>query len=55
MKKPQNYDNVKVGGYIPPMVGGHHIIIKQVTETQSKAGKDMIVVLFDFDKNDERI
>lgn len=52
MKKPQNYDNVKVGGYIPPMVGGHHIIIKQVTETQSKAGKDMIVVLFDFDKND---
>ena len=32
--------------------GGHHLIIKQVNETESKNGKPMIVVLFDFAQND---
>jgi len=53
MKKPNGYDEVKVGGaYIPPQVGGHKMVIKQVNETTSKAGREMLVVLFDFDKND---
>lgn len=53
MQKPQSYDEVKVGGnYTPPQVGGHKMVIKQVVETKSKTDKNMLVVLFDFDKND---
>lgn len=54
MQKPNNYDEVKASGsYTPPAVGGHKMIIKQVVETKTKeTNKDMIVVLFDFDKND---
>lgn len=53
MQKPNGYDEVKVGGgYVPPMVGGHKIVIKNVEETQSKNGRDMIKVYFDFDKTD---
>ena len=52
MQKPNSYDDVKVGGYVPPMVGGHKMIVKQVTETKSKAGNDMLVVLFDFANDD---
>ncbi len=52
MQKPNNYENVKAGGYTPPALGGHHIIIKKVVEGQSKKGKPMITVLFDFADND---
>jgi len=54
MNKPNNYEATKVGGnYIPPQVGGHHMVIKQVAETKTKdTNKDMIVVCYDFDKND---
>lgn len=53
MQKPSNYDEVQVNkGYTPPQVGGHYLTIKQVVETKNKNNKDMIVVLFDFDKND---
>ena len=53
MKRPDGYDDVKVGGeYTPPALGGHNIVIKQVVETKSKAGRDMIVVCFDFAKDD---
>lgn len=54
MKKPNGFDEVQVGGnYIPPQVGGHKMVIKQVKETKSKnTNKDMIVVLFDFAKDD---
>lgn len=53
MQKPKNYDETQVGGsYEQPALGGHKMIIKQVSETKSKAGNDMIVVLYDFDKND---
>lgn len=52
MQKPNSYDEVKVGNYTPPMVGGHKMIVKQVNETKSKNGKDMLVVLFDFAPND---
>ena len=53
MNKPSGYDEVQVGGdFTPVMDGGHHMIIKGVREEKSKSGKDMIVVAFDFAKND---
>lgn len=53
MKKPNGYDEAREAGeYTPVELGGHYAVVKQVTETQSRSGKDMIVVLFDFDKND---
>ena len=53
MNKPQNYDNVQVGGdFTPAELGGHTMIIKGVREETSKTGKEMIVVAFDFDKKD---
>lgn len=53
MQKPNNYDETQVGEQREqPALGGHKMVIKQVVETKSKAGRDMIVVLFDFDKSD---
>lgn len=55
MLKPNDYDEVQVGGdFTPPELGGHHMIIKGVREEKSKSGKDMIVVAFDFAKNDKQ-
>ena len=55
MKKPEGYDDVQASGEFTPVeLGGHHAIIKQVTERQSEKGKDMIVVVFDFAKNDKQ-
>lgn len=55
MQKPNNYDNTPAGGnYEAPELGGHHMIIKQVNETQTKAGKPMVVILVDFAKNDKQ-
>lgn len=49
MQKPTGYDEARESGeFTPVAVGGHYAVIKQVTETQSSTGKDMIVVLFDF-------
>lgn len=53
MQKPNNYDNTQVqGGFTPVQLGGHKLVIKQVTEMTSKTGKPMIVVLFDFAPDD---
>lgn len=53
MQQPNNYENVQASGeYTPVELGGHYLIIKQVSETKSKTGQDMIVVLFDFDQTD---
>ena len=53
MQKPNNYDETQAGGdFTPVELGGHKLIIKQVNETKSKSGKDMIVVLFDFATDD---
>lgn len=53
MQKPNNYDETQAGGdFTPVELGGHYLVIKQVTETKSKAEKDMIVVLFDFAPDD---
>lgn len=55
MQKPQGYDEVQVGGDFTPIeLGGHHLIIKGVKEQESKSGKQMIVVAFDFAKNDKQ-
>lgn len=54
MNKPNNYDNVQIGTYTPISLGGHKLVIKQVTETKSKAGRAMIVVLFDTAKDDSQ-
>lgn len=49
MQKPNGYDEARESGSFTPVeVGGHYAVVKQVTETQSSTGKDMIVVLFDF-------
>ena len=51
MQKPKSYEETKASGdFTPVELGGHHLIIKQVSETTTKTtGKPMIVVLFDFD------
>ena len=55
MQKPTGYDEAKASGSFEPVeLGGHYMVIKQVKEAKSKTGKDMIVVCFDFDKNDIR-
>ena len=55
MQKPNNYENTKAGGDFTPIeLGGHHIIIKNVEETTSKAGKPMLKISFDFAKNDRQ-
>lgn len=55
MQKPNGYDEVQAGGdFIPVELGGHHIVIKGVKEQESKSGKPMIVVAFDFAKNDKQ-
>ena len=55
MQKPRNYEDTQAQGEFTPVeLGGHQMVIKQVTETKSKTGKDMIVVLFDFDQSDKQ-
>lgn len=55
MQKPSGYDEAQASGeFIPIELGGHYATIKQVTETQSKGGRDMIVVLYDFVKPDKQ-
>ena len=55
MNKPNGYDEVQVGGdFTPVELGGHHMIIKGVREEKSKSGNDMVVIAFDFAKNDKQ-
>ena len=54
MVKPTGYDEVSVDDFTPAELGGHHIIIKGVREEKSSTGKDMLVVAFDFAKNDKQ-
>lgn len=55
MQKPNGYDEVQIGGdFTPVELGGHHLIIKGVKEQNSKSGLPMIVVAFDFAKNDKQ-
>ncbi len=55
MQKPNDYDDIKVGGDFTPIeLGGHHLIIKAVREQDSKKGDPMLVVAFDCAKNDSQ-
>ena len=56
MQKPNGYDEATTMGNQKEAInlGGHHLIIKQVTETVSSTNKPMIVVLFDFDQTDKQ-
>ena len=55
MQKPSDYDEVQVmGDFTPIELGGHHLIIKGVKEQQSKKGDPMLVIAFDFAKNDRQ-
>lgn len=55
MNKPTGYDETQaMGDYTPAEIGGHTAVIKGVKETQSKTGKPMVVVCFDFDDKDKQ-
>lgn len=55
MKRPNGYEEARVQGeFVPVELGGHKMVIKQVSERQNKNGVDMIVVLFDFAPDDEQ-
>ncbi len=55
MQKPSGYDEAKASGeFIQADLGGHYCEIIQVSETKTKTGKDQIVVLFDFCKQDKQ-
>ena len=55
MNKPNSYEETQAqGDFTPVELGGHKLIIKQVSETKSKSQKDMIVLLFDFAPDDKQ-
>lgn len=54
MLKPNNFENVQTGDFIPVEVGGHRMVIKAIEETTSKAGKPMVIVFFDFAPEDKQ-
>ena len=55
MQKPSNYNETQAQGeWIPVELGGHRMVVKQVSEKKSQSGKDMIVVLFDFAPDDKQ-
>lgn len=55
MQKPNNFDSTQTSNdFTPVRLGGHHLVIKQVEEQKTKAGKDMIVVLFDMAPGDDQ-
>ena len=55
MQKPNNYEETQAQGeWTPVELGGHKMVIKQVSEKQSQNGKPMIVVLFDFAPDDKQ-
>lgn len=55
MNMPQGYEQAQVQGERElPELGGHHMIIKNVKVSETKTGKKMIVVSFDFASNDRQ-
>ena len=51
MQKPNNFETTQAQGEFTPVeLGGHYLVIKEVSEMKSKNGKDMIKVSFDFCK-----
>jgi hypothetical protein len=55
MQKPTGYDEAKASGdFTPVELGGHYAVIKQVSETTSGSGVQMVVVVLDFAGNDKQ-
>lgn len=55
MKKPNGYDECNISNNnTKPTAGGHKAIILNLEECESKNGKPMVKVCFDFDKDDEQ-
>lgn len=55
MQKPNNYDTTQAAGEFEPIkLGGHKMVIKQVSEKESQGGLDMLIILFDFAEGDEQ-
>lgn len=55
MQKPNSYDTTQAAGEFEPItLGGHKMVIKQVSEKKSQGGLDMLVILFDFADGDEQ-
>lgn len=55
MQKPRNYETTQASGeYMPVELGGHDMVIKLVEEMKSRTGKDMIVVYFEFSRDDKQ-
>ena len=52
MNKPINYESVSTGDFTPVTPGGHHLVIKQVKESKTRTGKDMLIVCVDMATND---
>ena len=49
MNKPTAYDTTQAAGEFEPIaLGGHKMVIKQVSEKKTQGGLDMLVILFDF-------
>lgn len=48
MQKPNNYETTSDGSFTPVDLGGHYMTIKKLEETESKSGKPMIRLAFDF-------
>lgn len=54
MQKPGNYENTSDGSFTPIELGGHYMIIRKLEEMQSRSGKTMIKVMFDFAEPDKQ-
>ncbi len=55
MNMPKNYDKTPIQGErIEVQEGGHQLIIYQVVETETKKGRPMIVVQYDFAQGDKQ-
>lgn len=55
MQKPNGYDKTQARGeFVPVELGGHKLVIKQVEEMQSKNGKPMVKISFDFAPDDKQ-
>lgn len=52
MLKPKSYDETRTARFERIMTGPHKAVIMQVEERKSAAGRDMIAVYIDFDKDD---
>ena len=52
MQMPKDYNETVIGMTLTP--GGHKCVIKQVEETKSRNGSDMLIVSIDTDKTDKQ-